>query len=64
MDYYGFYTGKILDSYDYLGCHLCEAGAVFRTFAPAATKVSLIGEFNAWNEIPMKKYMMVTFGNV
>lgn len=55
MDYYGFYTGKILDSYDHLGCHLCEAGAVFRTFAPAATKVSLIGEFNAWNEIPMKK---------
>ena len=51
----GFYTGKILDAYEYLGCHLTKEGAVFRTFAPAAIKISVIGEFNNWSEEPMNK---------
>lgn len=55
MDMYGFYTGKILDAYDYLGCHITKEGAVFRTFAPAAIRISVIGEFNNWAEIPMEK---------
>lgn len=55
MDKYGFYTGKILNAYKYLGCHLTKEGAVFRTFAPAATKIAIIGEFNNWSEEPMKK---------
>ncbi len=55
MDMYGFYTGKILDAYKYLGCHLTEEGAVFRTFAPAATRISVIGEFNNWTETPMER---------
>lgn len=55
MDMYGFYTGKILDAYQFLGCHLTEDGAVFRTFAPEATKISVIGEFNGWSEEPMHK---------
>lgn len=55
MDMYGFYTGKILDAYQFLGCHLTEDGAVFRTFAPEATKISVIGEFNDWSEEPMHK---------
>ena len=55
MDYYGFYTGKILDAYEYLGCHFTEDGAVFRTFAPAAVHISVIGEFNNWSEEPMHK---------
>ena len=55
MDKYGFYTGKILDAYEYLGCHLTKEGAVFRTFAPAAIKISVIGEFNNWSEEPMNK---------
>ena len=53
MDMYGFYTGKILDAYQFLGCHLTEDGAVFRTFAPEAAKISVIGEFNNWSEEPM-----------
>ena len=48
MDMYGFYTGKIFDAYEYLGCHLENNGAVFRVFAPAAIKIALIGEFNSW----------------
>lgn len=55
MDKYGFYTGKILNAYKYLGCHLTKEGAVFRTFAPAATKISIIGEFNNWSGEPMNK---------
>ena len=55
MDFYGFYTGKIFDAYRYLGGHLTEAGAVFRTFAPSAEKISLIGAFSGWEELPMER---------
>ena len=55
MDYYGFYTGKIFDAYKFLGCRLTGNKAVFTVFAPAAQKVSLIGEFNGWTDTPMEK---------
>lgn len=55
MDMYGFYTGKILDAYEYLGCHFENDTAVFRTYAPAAAKIAVIGEFNHWEETPMYK---------
>ena len=53
MDHYGFYTGKVLDAYEYFGCHLTENGAIFRTFAPAAKRICVIGEFNNWTETEM-----------
>ena len=43
MDYYGFYTGKIFDAYEYLGAHPDETGTVFCTFAPAASSIQVIG---------------------
>ena len=55
MDFYGFYTGKVFDAYKYLGAHTEETGVVFRTFAPAAGSVALIGEWNGWQEIPMER---------
>lgn len=55
MDFYGFYTGKIFDAYKYLGAHTEKDGVVFRTFAPSASKISVIGEFNDWEEVPMEK---------
>ncbi|MDO5409746.1 MAG: 1,4-alpha-glucan branching protein GlgB [Lachnospiraceae bacterium] len=55
MDKYGFYSGRIFDAYEYLGCHLEENGAVFRVFAPSALKISVIGEFNDWQDTPMEK---------
>ena len=55
MDHYGFYTGKIFDAYEHLGAHIEGTGVTFRTFAPAAGRVSLIGAFSAWQEIPMEK---------
>lgn len=53
MDMYGFYTGRIFDAYEFLGCHLEGNGAVFRTFAPAASRIALIGDFNGWSETEM-----------
>lgn len=55
MDFYGFYTGKEFEAYAYLGAHLKNNGVVFRTFAPNAFKISVIGDFNQWQETPMKK---------
>ena len=52
MDFYGFYTGKIFDAYEWLGAHVTEQGVVFRTFAPNAK-----GSVLLWNgqEIPMQR---------
>ena len=55
MDFYGFYTGKIFDAYRFLGAQVTAAGVVFRTFAPSASKISIIGEFTEWDELPMEK---------
>ena len=55
MDYLGFYTGKCMNAYEFLGCHLVEGGAVFRTFAPAAKAIFVIGEFNGWQGTEMNR---------
>lgn len=55
MDFYGFYTGKIFDAHSYLGAHVEEKGVTFRTFAPGAERISLIGEFNGWQEWTMNR---------
>ncbi len=55
MDYYNFYTGKEFEAYQYLGAHIETDGVTFRTFAPSAEKICVIGDFNNWQETPMKK---------
>lgn len=55
MDMYGFYTGKVFDAYKYMGAHIEEDGVIFRTYAPNALKVELIGEFNNWEGMEMKR---------
>lgn len=55
MDIYGFYKGECFEAYDYLGAHLSKDGTTFRTYAPNAEKVAIIGDFNDWKEIPMFK---------
>lgn len=55
MDFYGFYTGKEMEAYRFLGAHLIDGGVVFRTFAPAARHIALIGDFSDWQEIPMMR---------
>ncbi len=55
MDMYGFYTGKVFDAYKYMGAHIEEDGVVFRTYAPNALKVELLGDFNNWEGTEMKR---------
>ena len=47
--FYGFYTGTEFHAHEYLGAHVTDDGVVFRVFAPAASGIAVIGEFNEWN---------------
>ena len=40
------------NGYDYFGLHKTEKGWVFREWAPNATDIYLIGDFNGWQESP------------
>ena len=53
MNISDFYDGKCFDAYRYLGAFYSKSGTVFRTYAPNAEKVSLIGDFSDWQELPM-----------
>ncbi len=48
MDFYGFYTGTEFEAYDYLGAHMEGGEGIFRTFAPGAKHIAVIGDFNQW----------------
>ena len=60
MEMHDFYIGKAFDAYDYFGAHRCEKngreGFVFRVYAPGAEAVTLIGEFNGWQDTPMEPF--------
>ncbi len=53
MDLQEFYTGKAFDAYEYFGAHPEEGGYVFRTYAPLAGGVTVVGDFTDWKEVPM-----------
>lgn len=51
-----FYEGKNVRAYEYLGAHRQKDGkVVFRTWAPNAKAISVVGDFNDWN--PRANYM-------
>ncbi|MBR1813003.1 MAG: 1,4-alpha-glucan branching protein GlgB [Lachnospiraceae bacterium] len=50
MDFQRFYGGREPYAYQFLGAHPEGHGYTFRVFAPSASRVSLIGEFNGWQE--------------
>ncbi len=54
-----FHTGGDLDAYRTLGAHPAyedgREGYVFRTWAPGAKWVEVIGEWNGWNGQPLSK---------
>lgn len=50
---YDFLMGQTIEAYKYFGAHFEERngtkGVVFRTYAPMAKDISVIGDFNGWN---------------
>ena len=44
-----FHNALCADAYEILGVTPVESGAVFRVWAPRASAVSVVGDFNGWN---------------
>ena len=55
MDMHEFYMGNVFDAYEFFGAHPTPDGTVFRTFAPSAERITIIGEWNDWQEENMIK---------
>ncbi len=53
-----FHQGTNYNAYDYLGAHLTEIdgkkGVTFRTWAPNADTISVVGDFCGWNDFSYK----------
>ena len=54
---YLFHQGTYYQAYEYMGAHPYKDGYIFRTWAPNATRVQIVGDFNDWDTSanPMKK---------
>ena len=50
-----FLSGENFYAQHLLGAHQVQDGYVFRVWAPNALAVSLVGDFNDWQDLPMKK---------
>lgn len=50
-----FYDGQEFAAHEYLGAHVTDQGVVFRTYAPAAEGVTVIGEFNNWENTELRR---------
>lgn len=48
MDFSKFYAGLEFNAYDFMGAHADKNGVWFRTFAPSAKSIAVIGDFNNW----------------
>ena len=65
MNLQKFYMGESFDAYEYFGAHLENQGVVFRTYAPNAEKVNIVGElffmnlYKASFEHPSSKAILV-----
>ncbi len=53
-----FHQGTNYNTYDYLGAHFCEVngknGVMFRTWAPNADTISVVGDFCGWDNYSYK----------
>ncbi len=58
QDIYLFHQGTLFKSYEIMGSHLCKQkgnkGVRFTVWAPNAEQVSVVGDFNEWNETSHK----------
>ncbi len=55
MNLDSFYRGEAFDAYSYFGAHVGADSVTFRTYAPCAFEITLIGEFNNWQEQPLTR---------
>ena len=55
MNIQDLYIGKSFDAYEFFGAHKIGNKILFRVYAPNAAKVSLVGEFNDWQEEEMEQ---------
>ena len=49
--------------YMYFGLHRTDKGWVLREWAPNATEIYLVGDFNNWSELPQYKMKRLDNGN-
>ncbi len=56
-NYDSFHSGNECRAFEYMGAHKSPNGYIFRTFAPNAKTISVVGNFNNWdrNTNQMKK---------
>ncbi len=56
MDIYGFYKGQMFDAHKYLGVHRERGGGfTFRVYAQHAERITLIGDFNDWQDWELRR---------
>ncbi len=55
MNLQKFYMGTAFDAYEYFGAHLEDRVVIFRTYAPNAQRITIVGQFNNWQEQPMEQ---------
>ncbi|NLZ46956.1 MAG: hypothetical protein GX896_09735, partial [Clostridiales bacterium] len=48
MNLNDFFNGKCFDAYKLFGAIIEDGSVIFRTYAPQAKGVAVIGEFNDW----------------
>ncbi len=51
LAHYFFHQGTNFSAYDYLGVHKTAQGYVFRTWAPNAHGIYVVGDFNSWQKV-------------
>lgn len=52
---YIFHSGKNYKAYEFFGCHRIKGSTfAFRVWAPHAKAVSVVGDFNSWDELENK----------
>ncbi|MEG2897495.1 MAG: 1,4-alpha-glucan branching protein GlgB [Eubacterium sp.] len=62
--YHLFHEGTYLKSYEFFGSHLTDNGVVFRIWAPNATDLSIVGNFNDWNSESHKMTLLENSGGI
>lgn len=63
-----FHEGSATEAYEFFGSHFCEQngkkGVVFRVWAPHASSVSVVGDFNHWDRFQNRMQRVSTDGSV